>query len=76
MTFPFSWRRRLAQDGALLGALGRIFVETVLAFYAQRAWLPGAKTGAVTVVQTHVERLACQSAFAGGLSRRCLPGGW
>jgi hypothetical protein len=28
LTFPFSWRRRLAQDGAFLGALGRIFVDT------------------------------------------------
>ena len=34
LTFPFSWRRRLAQDGALLGRLTRIAVETVLAFYA------------------------------------------
>jgi len=54
LTFPFSWRRRLAQDGALLGRLTRLVVETVLAFYAARAaeqgW-PGAKSGAVTVVQ-------------------------
>ena len=54
LTFPFSWRRRLAQDGALLGRLTRIVVETVLAFYAARAAQedgPGAKTGAVSVVQ-------------------------
>ena len=37
LTFPFSWRRRLAQDGALLGRLTRIFVETVHRFYAARA---------------------------------------
>ena len=37
LTFPFSWRRRLAQDGALLGRLTRIAVETVLTFYAARA---------------------------------------
>ncbi len=43
LTFPFSWRRRFAQDGAFLGALGRILVDTVLAFYAQRAGLPGPK---------------------------------
>lgn len=53
-TFPFPWRRRLAQDGALLGRLTRIVTETVLAFYAARAaeqgW-PRAKSGAVTVVQ-------------------------
>jgi putative transposase/transposase-like zinc-binding protein len=54
LTFPFSWRRRLAQDGALLGRLTRLFVETVHAFYAERAAREGAigaKTGAVTVVQ-------------------------
>ena len=44
----------MAQDGALLGRLTRIVVETVLAFYAARAAQedgPGAKTGAVAVVQ-------------------------
>ena len=54
LTFPFPWRRRLAQDGALLGRLTRITVETVLAFYAARAGdegRPGAKSGAVTAVQ-------------------------
>ena len=47
LTFPFAWRKRLAYDGELLGALTRIFVETVLRFYAR----PGERTGAVTVVQ-------------------------
>ena len=42
LTFPFPWRRRLAQDGALLGNLTRIFVETVHAFYAERAVREGA----------------------------------
>jgi hypothetical protein len=54
LTFPFSWWRRLAQDGALLGRLTRIVVETVLTFYAARAAQEGelgAKSGAVTVVQ-------------------------
>jgi hypothetical protein len=54
LTFPFSWRRRLAQDGALLGRLTRITVEMVLAFYAARAMeegRPGATSGAVTAVQ-------------------------
>ena len=50
LTFPFAWRRRLAHDGALLGALTRIFIESVQAFYAKRG-APGGKTGAVTVVQ-------------------------
>ena len=46
--------RPLLADGALLGRLRRIFVETVHAFYAERAakeGISGAKTGAVTVVQ-------------------------
>jgi len=54
LTFPFSWRRRLAQDGAMLGRLMRIAVETVLTFYAARAGedgRPGAKSGAVTAEQ-------------------------
>jgi hypothetical protein len=55
LTFPFSWRRRLAQDGALLGRLTRLFVQTVHAFYAStlaaREGAVGAKTGAVSVVQ-------------------------
>ena len=54
LTFPFSWRRRLAQDAGLLGRLTRIVVETVLTFYAARAAQEGrlsAKSGAVSVVQ-------------------------
>src|SRR5262249_20329560 len=50
LTFPFAWRARLAHDGALLSALTKRFVGEVLAFYARRAG-PGAKGGAVTVVQ-------------------------
>jgi hypothetical protein len=54
LTFPFGWRRRLSQDGALFAQLSRLFVETVHGFYAQRAAARdrlGTKTGAVTVVQ-------------------------
>jgi len=54
LTFPFSWRPRLAQDGDLLGRLTQIFVDTVQAFYVRRATLAGAmgaKTGAITAVQ-------------------------
>jgi hypothetical protein len=54
LTFPFPWRGRLARDGALLGALTRIFVESVERLYTGRATDLGAataKTGAVTVVQ-------------------------
>lgn len=35
LTFPFSWRRRLAQDGALLGRLTRIFEEAVQTSYGR-----------------------------------------
>ncbi|HTN90852.1 MAG TPA: transposase zinc-binding domain-containing protein [Sorangium sp.] len=55
LTFPFPWRRRLAQDGALFGVLTRIFVESVERFYEERGARRGAcgavKSGAVTVVQ-------------------------
>jgi hypothetical protein len=58
LTFPFAWRRRLAHDGALLGAVTRIFVTTVQRFYERRATGRAAparasptKTGAVTVLQ-------------------------
>ena len=54
LTFPFSWRPRLAQDGELLGRLTQVFVDTVQAFYVRRAaqaGAMGAKTGAITAVQ-------------------------
>jgi hypothetical protein len=51
LTFPFSWRRRLAQDGALFAALTRIFVATVERFYATRARECPAKSGAVVAAQ-------------------------
>ena len=54
LTFPFRWRKRLSQDGALLGNLTRIFVSAVQTFYAERAARAGdadAKTGSVTAVQ-------------------------
>ena len=54
LTFPFSWRRRLAVDGALLSRLTRIFLETVHGFYGERAAREGATgacTGSVTVLQ-------------------------
>ena len=51
LTFPFPWRAVLARDGALLGALTRIFLESVQTFYAKRADAPDGKTGAFTVIQ-------------------------
>jgi hypothetical protein len=54
LTFPFPWRLALAQDGALLGSLTRIFEDTLQGFYARRARQEGhlgGRTGSVTVVQ-------------------------
>jgi hypothetical protein len=48
LTVPFAWRKRLGYDGELLGALTRIFVDTVLRFYARRC---AGQSGAVVVVQ-------------------------
>ena len=54
LTVPFAWRKRLAYDGELLGAVTRIFVSTVLGFYRTRMTTEGAangQSGAVVVVQ-------------------------
>ncbi len=54
LTVPHPWRKRLAYDGELLGALTRIFVSTVLGFYKARLSKEGAangQSGAVVVVQ-------------------------
>ncbi len=53
LTVPFAWRKRLGYDGALVSALTRLFVKTVLDFYRQRTE-PRAGTGqsgAVVAVQ-------------------------
>jgi len=54
LTVPFPWRKRLAYDGALLGAVTRICVSTVLGFYRERLrkeGVTGGQSGAVVVVQ-------------------------
>ena len=48
LTFPYAWRRRLSQDGALLRVLTRIFVETVHRFYAKHTGNHGVLMGAST----------------------------
>ena len=52
---PFELRARLAYDGKLLGAVGRIFIDSVLGFYRRtmrEVWRAGTgQSGAVTVVQ-------------------------
>jgi len=54
LTLPYPLRARLAYDGPLLGAVVRVFTDTVLAWYSRRMELAGAKDGqggAVTVIQ-------------------------
>jgi hypothetical protein len=51
---PFWFRARLAFDGELLGAVGRVFVDSVLAFYRRTmrdTFVAGTGQSAVTVVQ-------------------------
>ena len=51
---PFELRARLGYDGKLLGAVSRIFVDTVIGFYRRRMRELGygsGISGAVTVVQ-------------------------
>jgi hypothetical protein len=53
-TVPFELRARLAYDGKLLGAVGCIFVDSVLGFYRRTLRENGAgggQSGTVTVVQ-------------------------
>lgn len=54
LTVPFPLRARLAYDGKLLSAVGRVFVDSVLGWYRRRMRDHGAKdgrSGSVTVVQ-------------------------
>ena len=64
LTFPFAWRLALAQDGALLRSLIRVFEDTLQGFYARRALRAdqlGGKTGCVTVVQRASSDLPAES---------------
>ncbi len=47
LSLPCPWPRRLAQDGALLGRLAHLAVQTILEFYQSDS----GHSGAVTVVQ-------------------------
>ena len=54
LTVPFELRARLAYDGKLCGAVGRIFVDSVLGYYRHKMRELGVRdvhSGAVTVVQ-------------------------
>jgi hypothetical protein len=51
LTVPFAWRKRLGYDGALLSALTRLFVKTVLGFYRERGGGAPGQSGAVVAVQ-------------------------
>ena len=80
LTVPFELRTRLAYDGKLLGAVSRIFVDSVLGWYRRRmrdldvGSGPG-KSGAVTVVQRtnadlrlnpHFHSIALDGVFVAG----------
>jgi len=54
VTFPYSLRSRLAYDGELLGAVGRLFSDSLLGFYRRRMALDGfarGRSGVINVVQ-------------------------
>ena len=62
LTFPWSWRKRLAYDAELLGALMSRFVKTVHEHYARRLakdGLPGGTSGSVAVIQRTSSDLRC-----------------
>jgi hypothetical protein len=62
LTLAHPLRARLAYDGPLLGAVVRLFVDTVLAWYRRRMEIAGAKGGqggAVAVVQRTNSDLRC-----------------
>lgn len=51
LTLPFPLRARVAYDGPLLGAVCRLFVDSVLGWYRRGCGAPGGQGGAVAVVQ-------------------------
>ena len=78
LTVPHALRARLAYDGRLLGAVSRIFVDSVLGWYRRRMEIEGAsrgQSGAVTVVQRvsadlklnpHLHLVALDGVFVAG----------
>ncbi|HEY3234424.1 MAG TPA: transposase zinc-binding domain-containing protein [Polyangiaceae bacterium] len=68
LTLPHALRYRLAYDGKLLGAVCRIFVDSVLGWYRRRLSQDGAaggKSGAVTVIQRTASDLRLHPHFHG-----------
>jgi hypothetical protein len=54
LTLPFELRARIAYDRELMGGIGRVFLDTVLGFYARKSrerGIRGGESGAFTVVQ-------------------------
>jgi len=78
LTVPHPLRVRLAYDGPLLGAVNRIFVDSVLGWYRRRMQIEAVadgRSGAVTVVQRcsadmklnpHLHSVALDGVFAPG----------
>lgn len=60
LTFPFAWRSRLGYDAKLLSNLTRLFVQTVLEFYARRGGGERDRSGSVTAVQRTASDLKLQ----------------
>lgn len=73
LTFPYAWRSRLGYDAPLLSALSRLFVQTVLEFYARRGGGKRDQSGSVTAVQRTSSDLKLQphlhSVFLDGVYR-------
>ena len=62
VTLPHALRARIAYDGVLLGAVVRLFADTVLGWYRRRmqiAGAPGGRGGGITVVQRVSSDLRC-----------------
>jgi hypothetical protein len=62
LTLPFELRAPIAYDRELMGGVGRIFVATVLGFYARKTrerGISGSQSGAFTVVQRTSSDLKC-----------------
>ena len=88
LTVPYELRARLGYDGKLLGALGRIFADSMLGWYRRAFAWRGVRgqSGAITVIQRtqadlrlnpHYHAVVLDGAFApntdGALAFHALP---
>jgi len=71
LTLPFELRARIAYDRKLMGGIGRVFIDTVLGFYARKSrerGISGGQSGAFTVVVQRTSSGLLQSALPYGVS--------